>query len=85
MRCVEAASGSGRKVVKFVRCPIQVQTDSETGEPVSFNYRGMNYAVSEVLRNWRDFTLLDKEMSGRGGSNGLVAEWTWKAKLQGKN
>ncbi|MDD2201277.1 MAG: AtpZ/AtpI family protein [Firmicutes bacterium] len=64
---LRAASGSGRKVVKFVRCPIQVQTDSETGEPVSFNYRGMNYAVSEVLRNWRDFTLLDKEMSGRGG------------------
>lgn len=67
-----AAAGSGRRVVRFVRRPIQVQEDSETGEPVSFDYRGMNYAVAEILREWRDFTLLDKEMSGRGGK---VVDW----------
>lgn len=67
-----AAAGSGRKVVKSVRRPIQVQADSETGELVSFDYRGMNYTVAEVLREWRDFTLIDKEMSGRGAK---AADW----------
>jgi len=27
----------------------------------------LNYTVAEVLREWRDFTLIDKEMSGRRG------------------
>ncbi|MCR4425833.1 MAG: AtpZ/AtpI family protein [Firmicutes bacterium] len=50
-------SEGGMSMVRFIRQPVGVEADADTGQPLSFTWKGSTYRVTEVKRTWKDGTV----------------------------